>query len=428
MTRNLNRVRIGLILLFSLLAALHGAGTFLLWLWTMGLAFGYANRQLLSGMLGAAVTTTNPADFADRTQTYFNPKLLKALQYSLRLAQYGMSEGYKAIGTAIRFYRPRKANTVGINAEAGRTTSLALTKLTTPTSLTEGVAPTTLTEVKVGYVDITMYQQGGLATLTDKLQALDLLNTLQTYSKTMGEDAALDYDTVCRDALLSGVANSNNTYKTGIVDGGYFERFAGVANTGNSANDFATLAGLTKANGKFTRGVALGVVTQLATSKTPKLGGNYVSITPPQMYHDIRQDVTWVAAGTYQDTQNLYKDLEIMLDGVAYVRANNPWQEYNTYLTENITDAGAGLIYSAIFLGADAFGLPNLMNKRAGASQAAPRIVVLDQADKADPLNQKTFIGWKSLFGAGPFIAASRTNEIGDVPRYVVLRTKSTFI
>ena len=57
--------------------------------------------------LAAAVTTTNPADFADRTQTFFNPKLLKQLQFNLKLAGYGLSEGYRAIGTTIRFFRPR---------------------------------------------------------------------------------------------------------------------------------------------------------------------------------------------------------------------------------------------------------------------------------------------------------------------------------
>lgn len=378
--------------------------------------------------MAAAVTTSNPTDFADRTQTFFNPKLLKALQYNLKLAQYGLSEGYKAIGTTIRFYRPRKANLTGINAEAGRTTSLAITKLTTPTALTEGVAPTTLTEVKVGYVDITMYQQGGLATITDKLQAIDLLNTLQVYSRTMGEDAALDYDTVIRDALISGVANSNATYVNSTNDGGYFERFAGVVNTGTSSADFASLLGLSKTNGRITRGAALGVITQLATAKIPTIGGNYVAVCPPQVIHDIRQDEMWLRAATHVDTQNLYKDLEIMLDGCAYVKANNPFIEGQVYLTESATDPGDGMIYNTIYLGQEAFGLPNLTNKRAGAGTSAPRIVVLDKEDKSDPLNQKTVIGWKSFFGAGPFICSSRTNEIGDVPRYVVLRSKSTFI
>lgn len=403
----------------------------LLLLALVALAYQVANALLFGGgaiAMAIGVTTTNPADFADRTQTLFNPKLLKALQWNLKLAGYGLSEGYKAIGTTIRFFRPRKANLTGINAEAARTTSLAITKLTAPTALTEGVAPTTLTEVKVGYVEITMYQQGGLATITDKLQAIDLLNTLQTYSRTMGEDAALDYDTVIRDALLSGLANSNGSYVNATNDGGYFERFAGILNSGNSAADFGNLVGAAKANARITRGGALGMVTQLHTAKIPTIGGNYVAVCPPQVIHDIRQDELWLRAATFRDTQNLYKDLEVMLDGVSYVKANNPWVEGQVYLTESATDPGDGMIYSTIYLGAEAFGLPSLTNKRAGAGTQAPRIIVLDKEDKSDPLNQKTVVGWKSFFGAGPFICASRANEIGDVPRYGVFRSKSTFI
>ena len=47
-------------------------------------------------------------------------------------------------------------------------------------------------------------------------------------------------------------------------------------------------------------------------------------ITPPQVLHDMRQDTTWTQTGTFQDKQALFKDLAIMLDGVAFVEANNP--------------------------------------------------------------------------------------------------------
>ncbi len=376
----------------------------------------------------AAVTTSNPSDYSYRLQTYYNPKLLEALQYSLKLAGYGLSEGYSTIGYTIRFFRPRKANLSGINAEAARTTRLTkITLASTPTSLTEGTTPTGLTEVAIGHKDIVLYQQGGLATITDKLQAIDLLNTVKVYTKTMGEDAALDYDRVIRDSLINGLGDSDAGYTgSNFPKGGYFERFAGVVNTGDSSADYNTLQGLSKANGKITRGIALGVVTQLKTSLVPTIGGNYVCVTPPATIHDIRQDETWVKAATRVDTQNLYKDLEIMLDGVAYVKADSPWVEGAAYLTESSTDPGNGLVYTNIYLGRDAFGIPNLTNKRAGGTQSAPKIVILDQADKYDPLNQKTCIGWKSFFGADPFIANDDATSY-DMPRYALLRNKSTW-
>lgn len=377
------------------------------------------------GALASAGTSlgsgANPSDFANRTQTFFNPKLLKALMYNLRLTKYGLSEGYTTIGDKIRFFRPRKASLSYINAQ---TRTFTVVPLVTPTVLTEGVKPTNLTEVGVGFIDIALTQRAGYAELTDKLQALDLLNTLKVYSETMGYDAALDYDTVCRNHLTDGVINSNNTYNND-VDGGYFERFANVANSGNSSADFATLAGLAKGAAKITRAEALKCVTQLKTSKVPKIGGRYVAMVSPQVVHDMRQDTTWTQTGAFQDKNMLFDDAELMLDGVVYVQMDNPWVEYSTYGTESNTDTGGtGLIYSTIFLGEGAFGIPNLTNKIAGGSQSAPRLIVLNTPDKADPINQKTTIGWKSFFGAGAFVTSVNLER----PRYVILRSKSTFL
>ncbi len=375
----------------------------------------------------AAATTTNPADFANRTQTLFNPKLLKALQFHLRLAKYGLSEGYSAIGDTIRFFRPRKANQSGINAQA--LTGLAVTPLVTPTVLTEGVKPTNLTEVGIGYLDIKMTQRAGYAELTDRLQAIDLLNTIKVYTTTMGEDAALDYDTVIRNWLISGLFDSDAQDANG-ADGGYFERFAGVVNTGDSSTDYGTLLGLSKSAAKITRSNNLAMVTQLKTGKIPKINGKYVSIVAPQVVKDIREDTTWTQTGIQQDKHALFTDSELMLDGVVFVEANNPWVEGATYGTESVTDPGDGLVYSSIYLGAEAFGIPNLSNKQAGGSQSAPKLIILNQPDKADPINQKTTIGWKSFFGAGAFIATSdgTTRFSGERPHYGILRTKSTFV
>ena len=62
--------------------------------------------------MGAAITTTNPADFANRLQKYFSKQLLQALTFNLRLGSYGVAKELPANSAAntIRFFRPRKAN------------------------------------------------------------------------------------------------------------------------------------------------------------------------------------------------------------------------------------------------------------------------------------------------------------------------------
>lgn len=344
----------------------------------------------------AAVTTANPADFANRVQTYFNPQLLKALAFNLVLAQFGFTQKYPAIGTSIRFFRPRQANTTGTGAIA------------------EGTTPATLTEVAVGYVDVALSQRGALATVTDLVQAIDLLNTVQLYVKTMGADAALDLDTVIRNSLVLALNDIDATYT-----GKYFDRYAGVVNTGDSSVDFASLAALTAANSKMTRARHLACLTQLKAAKVPKLNGKYMVVVPSEIMHDVRQDTDWVAAATTVNKgEALYKDADIELDGGVFVEANNPFREtvYKTY-------AAAGAVFSAFYLGEGAFGTPELSNNKAGGSPMGPKMNILAQPDKADPLNLKTYIGWKAFYGAKPL----QTTEASDVPRYVQFRCKSTF-
>ena len=353
--------------------------------------------------MGAAVTTSNPSDFANRIQTYFNPKLLEALKFELSLASYGQRQSFPANGTSIRFFRPRPADSSYVTNPA-----------------TEGTTPTNLTEVAVGYVDVALTQKAGLATITDITQAIDLLNTVQLYVKTMGADAALHLDDVIRNAIISGLLNSDAKFGAD-----YFERFAGATNTADSSDDFATFHALSAANAKITRAVHLACVTQLKAAKVPMLGGKYVVVTPPQVIHDMRQDTTWTNAATQADPEKLYKRLQLVLDGCAFVEANNPFREGATYGTYSASGAN----FSSIYLGEGAFGCPELSDKRAGGSPMSPKLIVLAQPDKSDPINQKTTIGWKAFYGAKLLIATTdgSTPASWEKSRALVLRTKSTF-
>ena len=347
----------------------------------------------------AAITLTgpNPADFASRIQAYYNPKLLEAIKFNLALAQYGLQGKYPASGSTptVRFFRPRAANTTGVGA------------------ITEATTPTTLTEVAVGYVDVTLAQRGALAKISDLVLAVDLLDTVKLYTQTMGADAALDLDTVCRAALINGLADSNATYT-----GAYFERFAGVANTGTSSTDFASLAGLSAEASKITRAENMKVATQLKAGKVPQINGKYVAITPPEVIHDLRQDTTITSAFTQVDTQNLYKNQQLQLDGVVFVEANNPHREM-VYKTNLAT----GKIFSTIYLGAGAFGVPGLSNPKAGASPFSPQLVIINKPDHANPLGLYVQLGWKAMYGCAPL----KSSVAGDVPHYAILRSQSTF-
>jgi N4-gp56 family major capsid protein len=152
----------------------------------------------------------------------------------------------------------------------------------------------------------------------------------------------------------------------------------------------------------------------------PLIGGKYVAIAPPQVMLDVRKDTDWLtAAQRVQDGAGLFKNGEIELDGCVFVPHDNPWQEGNTYKTYSSSGANFGVLY----LGEGSFGTPELSNTKAGASPMAPKMTILAQPDKSDPLNLNTFVGWKSYYGAKALI----TNDATDVPHHMLFRCKSTF-
>jgi N4-gp56 family major capsid protein len=380
--------------------------------------------------MSATILTTAPADFADRQQKYFSRQLLKELTYNLRLGSFGVAKELPAnsAGDTIRFFRPRRA-------KKGTATSgpRALTESTTLTPETGGA--------NVGYIDIQLKQRGDLSSVSDIVRAIDLFDTLAINSKTMGADAALDFDFVCSHAICSspGVADADGAANpipaaqtTMFNSNGSYERFAGVVNTANSANDFATLAGLSNSNAKFTRAFHIGCVTRLkgvaGKPGVPMINGKYMCGLPPEIMADLRGDSIWLASAQYNNNRaagSLDQWVEFELDGCKFFENQSPFIEQSTgYGIYNPSDTVSDNIYACLYLGAEAFGVPKLSGMRAGSDPKAPSLIILDKPDKADPLNQKTTFGWKAFYQAGLLL----TNEATDTPHLVVARCKSTFV
>lgn len=367
----------------------------------------------------AQASTSNPADFGYRRAVYLEREVLKTLLWQLRMEQFAVKKTAPAKGTQfIRFFRAAKA-------------------ARTATNITEGVITRNKTQVGVGHLDCYLIQRGDDFEITDIAEATDLLDTLRIYMKTIGENAALDYDSIITASVLGNASTaplatnlglgaaqttlygSNNTF--GI---GFFERFAGVANTGVSANDFATHAALQAAQAKFTRLENLRAATQLRVNDVkPKDGKAYACVIAPQVMFDIRQDGTLVGAMQYRDNNLLYNWEEFMLDGIAFIESTNTWAEVAGGYGTLTTPANGGNIFANLYIGDDPFGTVTISDKRAGSSPAAPKIMVYDEGDKYDPKNQLTIGAWKSFYGS----ILKVTSDTSDVPHVVASRVQTTF-
>ena len=364
----------------------------------------------------AQATTTNPADFSFRRVAYLEKEMLKTLMFQLRMEQFADKKTAPAKGTlSVRFFRAAKSSITAQN-------------------LTEGVVNLNKTTVGVGHLDCFLNQRGDDFQISDIAEATDVLDTLRIYMKTIGNNAALDYDRIITGSILGNATTANlalalglgaaqtTLYNSNALYGiGFFERFSGVVNTGNSANDFATMAGLQPAQAKFTRLENLRAITQLRSNDVmPKDGKVFAAIVPPQVMFDIRQDATLVGAMQYRDNQLLYKWEEFTLDGAAFIESTNPWQEaagsYGTFTK-------GGKIFTNLYVGDDAFGTVLISDKRPGSSPAAPKINILDQPDKTDPYNQYVIGAWKAYYGS----ILKLTSDATDVPHVVASRVQSTF-
>lgn len=369
----------------------------------------------------AVTTLSNPASVADRLRTHFSKQLMDIQEDELRLDQFAKKEDLpmKVGSKTIRFFKFSKAS----SALYSSPTSAGIVE-----ALTEGVAPTTYRENPMTYVDVTLKQYGIPTRLSDLVTALDAFEPLKQNIDLMGRDAALHYDTVSRNALLGathpdGASAPLTHLSTTAGKPGFglqceiFITTAGVPiqATGSAAN-FASLLGLTQANGAANRAFILLAATSLRVKKAPKMkGGRYACLLPPQVMHDLCKDTDYKAAFQSRGVDGVYKGTLGEIDGVVFVDGTNPFIEDDVYGTYNATDSGTtGLIYSTIFFGAGAFGVPKLAGSK---SPLAPQVFIIDKADHSNPLNQYVTAGWKGYYMAMGL----------DALNIVVGRSKSTF-
>jgi N4-gp56 family major capsid protein len=349
-----------------------------------------------------AVTTSST--LSSQYQSYFSKELLSYAVQALVLDQFAKKaplpkqNGNKSI-TMFRFGAP---STASISA------------------LTEGTAITSANYRSLSMTSITksLTQYGQVIGLTDILTATGLFNAMEQSTKTTGEDAALHFDSITRNVLIG--SNSAGTAVEGSpLDNGdvITERYAGGAAT------FAALNADTTATSKLAAADILDASTQLKINRAPMINGNYVAAISPQAVRDLFRDTDWLEAAKFSNVKALYKGEIGSLYGVRFIETTNPFINQGSatvadryvYSTAGGTGTGTGAdIYVSLFFGGEAYGVPMLT----GDSPMSPKVLITDSADKADPLNQTTTVGFKSYW------AALRLNT----GYYTVVRSKSAYV
>ena len=242
-----------------------------------------------------------------------------------------------------------------------------LAKALTP--ITEGVTPDGKS-LEVSTITAEVAQYGDYITQSDVLELTSLDNTILEATKLLGRQAGVTLDTVVRDIL----------HETTNVS--YCPKADGTAVTSRSALDNTC---------QLTVKEVQKVVAKLRAQNAPTIGGKYVAIIHPYVAYDLMRDPEWIDAHKYCKPENLYEGEIGEVAGVRFVQTT----EAKIY---------EGGVFGSLFFGEGAYGVTEITG---GGLQTI--VKQKGSAGTADPLDQRSSVGWKAI----------KTAEL-LIPQYIV--------
>ena len=250
-----------------------------------------------------------------------------------------------------------------------------LAAATTP--LTEGVTPSG-SQLAVTDITAKVVQYGDFVTLTDKIAMHVEDNVVMEATDILGDQAGLTLDTVWRDAIVPNIANAK------------IYTVAGVATTEAAlvAADIITGATLDKAILTLKKNLAkkfTGVIAGSTAVGTSPVRAAYMSIVHPDVVYDLESVSGYKNASEYASQGDIqegevgaYKDIRFIEATQGYIN----------------TDGGASAVdtYHTPIFGKEGYGIVSLRGKGKFETFVKP----LGSAGTADPIDQRSTVGWKA--------------------------------
>ena len=236
--------------------------------------------------------------------------------------------------------------------------------------LTEGVTPEGR-KLSATAVEAEVNQYGDFVCLSDVLDLTAIDNNVLEATKAVGRQAGLTLDTITRNVLQSG---TNVFYCPKVGANGV-------------QTPVTDLSGLDKTC-TLTVDVVKKVAAMLKAANAPKIDGDYVCILHPYVAYDIMSDPRWEEMHKYTTPENMYQGEIGRIAGVRFVETS----EAAVYKgTENSCPTGLA-VFGCLFIAQGAYGVTEVTG---GGLQTI--IKQLGSAGTADPLDQRSTVGWKAL-------------------------------
>lgn len=300
--------------------------------------------QLFAGTLNTNVTTDSGLSVENKT--FYDRTLLESAKPNLIHSQFGQKRPIpKNGGKKIEFRRYG-----------------ALPKALTP--LTEGVTPDGR-KLTVTAIEAEVHQYGDYVALSDVLDLTAIDNNVLEATKAIGNQAGLTLDTITRNILQAGT-NVQYCPKIGAT---------GTTAVTSRADIDATC--------KLTVDEIKKAVATLKANNVPKISGSYVAIIHPYAAYDLMSDPAWEEMHKYTTSDNMYEGEIGRIAGVRFVESSE------ALIVKTSTNPA---VFCTLVLGENAYGITEVTG---GGLKTI--IKQLGSAGTADPLDQRSTVGWKAM-------------------------------
>lgn len=314
-------------------------------------------------MAAPGTSTTSTSGLQTEVATYFDELLISTLDPTTRFLQFGQR----------RPLPPNRGNIVNWN----RAFRLGLGY-----TLNEGTPISAAKQLSSTNVSATILQFGDVLNISDYAQLVGTFNARKVATERLAVQAAEALDTVVKMAILD---QPGGTAQNGTVN--HYIKGSSSAYFANSADVTATASDPRMQVSDIRK-----IVISLRKKNVPTFDGtNYVGVIHPSVVGDVIGDSKWEAFHQYTTPENIYAGEIGRLYGVRFVESTLAPVSAGSANGIALSAAGVSTVaYGTVIFGREFYGVTEI--------DGGIKTYVVDGADKLDPLNQTTLVGWKANF------------------------------
>lgn len=301
------------------------------------------NLHAFDNVINATTSASSGNNLAPEIKTYYSDYLIDLAEAELVHDQFGQKRNIPSgNGKEIEFRQ-----------------FMPLAKI--QDALVEGVTPDGQA-IDTSALTAKVKQYGGYVIITDLLDLTAIDNVKTEATQLIGSQAGRSLDTVTRE----------------ILNGGTNVQYHEAERAGRSA--------LTETDTLTVKAIRAAVRT-LKRQNARTIDGSYVGIIHPDVAYDLMSDPNWVEWQKYTSPDKMYNNEIGKIAGVRFVETT----EAKIFEKVGGSDTSKFDVYSTLIIAANAYGTTNI---EGGGLQLI--VKQKGSAGTADPLDQRSTIGWKA--------------------------------